>query len=123
MNDTVWIDGREHLVRDDGTVALVDARPPDGYIPGGTAPVGNAMLPCRICRQPLALALARRGAHLGCLPDEQAYGLLRICGAGRAWTIPVTVYSGERPHRKAPRETRDSKLAHRTGHVIGGAVA
>jgi hypothetical protein len=123
VNDTIFIDGREHLVRDDGTVALVDARPPAGYTPGEAAPVGNAMLPCRICREPLALALARRGAHLGCLPDDQAYGLLRICGADRIWTIPVTVYSGERPHKRAPRETRDSKNLHRTRRVIGGAVA
>ena len=123
MNDTIWIDGREHLVRDDGTVAYVDARPPADYTPTAPAPVGEAMLPCRICRQPLALALARRGAHLGCLPSDQAYGLLRICGAGQLWTIPVTVYSGERPHKRAPRETRDSRLAHRTTRVIGGAVA
>jgi hypothetical protein len=123
VNDTVWIDGREHLVREDGTVALVDARPPADDTPGEPAPVGNAMLPCRICREPLALALARRGAHVGCLSNEHAYGLLRICGAGRLWTIPVTVYSGERPHKKAPRETRDSKNAHRPGRVIGGAVA
>jgi hypothetical protein len=123
VNDTVWIDGREHLVREDGTVVLVDARPPAGYIPTEAAPVGNAMLPCRICREPLALALARRGAHLGCLPHEQAYGLLRICGAGRVFSTLVTVYSGERPHRKAPRETRDSKLHHRRPARMGGAVA
>lgn len=123
MTDTVWIDGREHLVRDDGTVVLVDARPPAGYIPGEAAPVGNAMLPCRICREPLALALARRGAHLGCLPDDQAYGLLRICGAGQVFSTLVTVYSGERPHKKAPRETRDSKLNHRRPVRMGGAVA
>ncbi|MEV0842217.1 hypothetical protein AB0I55_22095 [Actinocatenispora sera] len=123
MTDTVWIDGREHLIRDDGTVVLVDARPPADYTPGEAAPVGIAMLPCRICREPLALALARRGAHLGCLPDEQAYGLLRICGAGQVFSTLITVYSGERPHKRAPRETRDSKNAHRTRRVIGGAVA
>ena len=123
MNDTVYIDGREHLVRDDGSVALVDARPPADYVPVEPAPVGNAMLPCRICRQPLALALARRGAHLLCLPDEQAYGLLRICGAGHVFSTLITVYSGERPHTKAPRETRDSKLNHRRPVRMGGAVA
>ncbi len=120
MSVTQDINGRRHLVRDDGAIIDIDARPPAGYTPTTPIPTGNAMLPCRICREPLALTLARRGAHIGCLPDHQAYGLLRICGAGHLWHIPVTVYRGERPHRHAPREHRSSTTPTRTR---GGAAA
>ncbi|GAA4209923.1 hypothetical protein [Actinocatenispora rupis] len=122
MNDTILIDGRRHLVRNDGTTVDVDARPPADHIPGDPMPAGYAMLPCRVCRKPLALVLARRGAHIGCLPTEQAYGLLRICGAGQIFSTLITIYSGERPHTKAPRETRDSRRTH-AHRARGGAAA
>lgn len=116
MTNVCEIDGRRHLIRHDGTAVDIDARPPAGHTPTPPLPTGTALLPCRICRHPLAAALARRGAHLGCLPDHHAYGLLRICGTSRVWSTLIPVYRGETLRRARGRV--GSAPTHR-----GGAAA
>lgn len=103
-----------------GEQIRIDALPPNDYTPTTTAPGGPAMLPCRICRRPLDIALALRGAHLGCLPEHLAYGRLRICGG--IFTTLTPVYRGERTGYHGPNAPRELPS---TGsrHLSGGAAA
>jgi hypothetical protein len=113
--DTYRIDGRLYNILD-GEPIEIDSRPPAGYTATEAAPSGRAMLPCRVCREPLDAVLTLRGAHLGCLPEHRAYGRLRICGG--TWTTLIPVYRGERTGHHgpgAPREVRSTTTRTRGG--------